>query len=422
MTSARPDAARAARLLQRGADDRARHQPGGDGADEPDLARGRRRAGGKAYRDDKEVRAAATRGRGQGRRPPPPGRGRLPGRQAAPRTGCGRSSAPCATCSPTPVEEIVPVPGRVDPVRARGHPDRTRRARRDAGRAARTRRRPGAAARRRGAVRAARARGGAGMTDEDLRARATGRRRRQGDPGDLDGPLRPTARRARELLQAAADAYAGDPLVATELRGLLERFERPLTVGFAGLIKSGKSTLLNALVGARVAASDLSECTQTVTWYRYGETPRVAVHPRSGRSWESPAMAGRTGLQVDLRGSARGRDRPRRRVVARAGAARAHAHRHPGARRPLRGRVAPLARVPHDGRGDVGRRRRRLPGAPGPARRRALPRGPRAAARRRFRSPARSPWWPAPTRSVPAGSTPWCPPSASPGATARTRT
>lgn len=140
------------------------------------------------------------------------------------------------------------------------------------------------------------------MTDEDLRVRTTGRRRRQGDPGDLDGPLRPTARRTRELLQAAADACAGDPLVATELRGLVERFERPLTVGFAGLIKSGKSTLLNALVGARVAASDLSECTQTVTWYRYGETPRVAVHPRSGRSWESPAMAGRTGLQLDLRG------------------------------------------------------------------------------------------------------------------------
>ena len=92
-------------------------------------------------------------------------------------------------------------------------------------------------------------------------------------------------------------------MVAAELRELLERFERPLTVGFAGLIKSGKSTLLNALVGARVAASDPSECTQTVTWYRYGETPRVAVHPRSGRSWESPAMAGRTGLQVDLRGA-----------------------------------------------------------------------------------------------------------------------
>jgi hypothetical protein len=141
------------------------------------------------------------------------------------------------------------------------------------------------------------------MTDDEIRVPATGRRRRQRGPGDPDGALRPTSRRIRELLQVALEEYAHDPVAATTLHGLLDRFERPLTVGLAGMIKSGKSTLLNALAGARVAASDATECTRTVTWYRYGETPRVQVHPRSGRPWESAAMAGRTGLEIDLRGA-----------------------------------------------------------------------------------------------------------------------
>lgn len=141
------------------------------------------------------------------------------------------------------------------------------------------------------------------MTGDEIRVPATGRRRRQRGPGDPDGALRPTSRRIRELLQVALEEYAHDPVAAATLRGLLDRFERPLTVGLAGMIKSGKSTLLNALAGARVAASDATECTRTVTWYRYGDAPRVQVHPRSGRPWESAAMAGRTGLEIDLRGA-----------------------------------------------------------------------------------------------------------------------
>ncbi|MGN8245804.1 dynamin family protein [Cellulomonas soli] len=142
------------------------------------------------------------------------------------------------------------------------------------------------------------------MSGEDALGRPLGRRRRVGEPERPAGPPRPATRGVRVLLRAAADAYADDAMRGPALRDLLTPLDRPLTVGLAGRIKSGKSTLLNALVGARVAASDATECTQAVTWYRYGQVPRVMVHPRRGPAWQSPAMVGRTGLEIDLRGAA----------------------------------------------------------------------------------------------------------------------
>ncbi|MEM7143479.1 MAG: dynamin family protein [Actinomycetota bacterium] len=62
-------------------------------------------------------------------------------------------------------------------------------------------------------------------------------------------------------------------------RGGLERldqmFDEPLRIAIAGMIKSGKSTLLNALVGQRLAPTDAGECTRIVTWYGHG--PRYEV-------------------------------------------------------------------------------------------------------------------------------------------------
>ena len=44
-----------------------------------------------------------------------------------------------------------------------------------------------------------------------------------------------------------------------------------------GRLSSGKSTLVNALIGRRVARTDVAECTRLVTRFRYGTADRVEV-------------------------------------------------------------------------------------------------------------------------------------------------
>ncbi|RZS37719.1 dynamin family protein [Herbihabitans rhizosphaerae] len=58
---------------------------------------------------------------------------------------------------------------------------------------------------------------------------------------------------------------------------VLRRLSAPLQVAVAGRIKSGKSTLVNALIGRRVAPTDIGECTRLVTRFQYGTVDRVEV-------------------------------------------------------------------------------------------------------------------------------------------------
>ena len=60
----------------------------------------------------------------------------------------------------------------------------------------------------------------------------------------------------------------------------IRRLDEPLRVAIAGRVKAGKSTLLNALVGERLAATDAGECTRIVTWYRHGLGYRVTADLR----------------------------------------------------------------------------------------------------------------------------------------------
>ena len=74
----------------------------------------------------------------------------------------------------------------------------------------------------------------------------------------------------------------GDAEGAAVLEQTRRRLAEPLRVAIAGKVKAGKSTLLNALVGERLAPTDARECTKIVTWYRDGSTYRVTMHPDAG--------------------------------------------------------------------------------------------------------------------------------------------
>lgn len=73
------------------------------------------------------------------------------------------------------------------------------------------------------------------------------------------------------------------PSTAAELREVAARLAGPLRVAVAGRISSGKSTLVNALIGRRVAPTGVGECTRLLTRFCYGTPDRIEVVWRTGQ-------------------------------------------------------------------------------------------------------------------------------------------
>ncbi|HEY8471014.1 MAG TPA: dynamin family protein [Natronosporangium sp.] len=110
--------------------------------------------------------------------------------------------------------------------------------------------------------------------------------------------------RTRGVLNRAIDVYRGND-AAHRLVELRHRLDEPLRVAVAGRVKAGKSTLLNALVGERLAPTDAGECTRIVTWYRDGHTYRVMAYPADGGQPKQLRFHREEGaLEVDLGGLA----------------------------------------------------------------------------------------------------------------------
>lgn len=107
--------------------------------------------------------------------------------------------------------------------------------------------------------------------------------------------------RTRAAVAHAEAVYRGTAQAPT-LAAVRERLDEPLRVAVAGRVKAGKSTLLNALVGERLAPTDAGECTRIVTWYEDGHTYRVTAHPRNGAPRQLRFHRDDGALEVDLAG------------------------------------------------------------------------------------------------------------------------
>ena len=108
----------------------------------------------------------------------------------------------------------------------------------------------------------------------------------------------------RQALSAAAHAYRSHPTAAHRCAVLARRLDGPLRVALAGRVKAGKSTLLNALTGDRLAPADVGECTRVVTWYRSAPEPRITLEPRTGSPRPLPVHRREGALEIDLGDSA----------------------------------------------------------------------------------------------------------------------
>jgi hypothetical protein len=95
--------------------------------------------------------------------------------------------------------------------------------------------------------------------------------------------IEPLSRSERVLrLCEETREHLGPGEAGDRIEAIGTRLREPLRLGVAGRVKTGKSTLVNALLGRRIAPTDVSECTKVVTWFRYGFPETIQVIPREG--------------------------------------------------------------------------------------------------------------------------------------------
>lgn len=109
--------------------------------------------------------------------------------------------------------------------------------------------------------------------------------------------------RMNRLCDAASRLTTDHALRAT-VTDLRTRLHQPLRVAIAGRVKAGKSTLLNALVGERLAPTDAGECTRIVTWYRNAVGYEATARLRDGSERSLRFHRGERALKISIDGLA----------------------------------------------------------------------------------------------------------------------
>ncbi|MFU8853951.1 dynamin family protein [Micromonospora sp. SL1-18] len=104
------------------------------------------------------------------------------------------------------------------------------------------------------------------------------------------------------LLQQAIQHYRNNPRATDHLRHQLARLEQPLRIAIAGPWRSGKSTLLNAIMGEEVAPVDGVDGSDVFTWYEDGAQPSAIAYSTSHPPQELTVAKSATGMRVDLVG------------------------------------------------------------------------------------------------------------------------
>jgi hypothetical protein len=104
----------------------------------------------------------------------------------------------------------------------------------------------------------------------------------------------------RNAVELYHEHYRHDPEPAGWLNRQLERFDDPLRIAVAGPPGSGKSTLINALVGDEVAPIELGGLGQPFTWYQDGPAPRATLYQADLPGRELPARRVEGSLRVEV--------------------------------------------------------------------------------------------------------------------------
>ncbi|MEH0938503.1 dynamin family protein [Micromonospora psammae] len=104
------------------------------------------------------------------------------------------------------------------------------------------------------------------------------------------------------LLHQALQLYRDNPGATRGLRQQVARLEQPLRVAIVGPWRSGKSTLLNAIMGEEVAPVDGPDGSGIFTWYEDGPQPRATAYSTSQPPQELAVLRSATGMRVDLVG------------------------------------------------------------------------------------------------------------------------